>query len=105
MDMEDKPNEVIEVDDDDEGKRSKSVVRSPWPAGHKLIGPAGATPRDEVRPVILRVLKLFSFGSTRSSWSRCGTRRSQIGRTRLLWIGVGVFRRSSRRPSLCVVAS
>ena len=47
VDMKDKPNEVIEVDDDDEGKRSKSVVRSPWPAGHKLIGPAGPPPKDE----------------------------------------------------------
>ena len=57
MDMEDKPNKVIAVDDDDEGKRSKSVVRSPWPAGHKLVGPAGPPPRDEVPPVILRVLE------------------------------------------------
>ena len=55
--MKDKPNEVIELDDDDEGKRSKSVVRSPWPAGHKLIGPAGPPPKDEVPPVILRVLE------------------------------------------------
>ena len=57
VDMKDKPNEVIEVDDDDEDKRSKSVVRSPWPAGHKLIGPPGAPPKDALPPVILRVLE------------------------------------------------
>ena len=57
VDMKDKPNEVIEVDDDDQGKRSKSVVRSPWPAGHKLMGPASPPPKDEVPPVVLRVLE------------------------------------------------
>ena len=57
MDIKDKPSEVIEVDDDDEDKRSKSVVRSPWLAGHKLIGPAGPPPMDEVSPVTLRVLE------------------------------------------------
>ena len=57
VDMKDKPSEVIDVDDEDEGKRSKSVVRSPWPAGHKLIGPAGAPPENPVPPAILRVLE------------------------------------------------
>jgi hypothetical protein len=56
--MKDKPKEVIDLEVEDTGTRSKSVARSPWPEGHKRIGPPGAAPRDEVSEVVIRVLKL-----------------------------------------------
>ena len=56
-DMPDPPKEVIDVDAEDKGTRSKSVVRSPWPEGHKKIGPASPPPKDEVSDVAIRVLK------------------------------------------------
>jgi hypothetical protein len=55
--MKDKPNEEVQVIDDDEDQRPKSVVRSPWPVGYKPIGPAGAPPKNPVPPVILGVLE------------------------------------------------
>ena len=57
MEIKDKPGEVIDLEAEDTGTPPKSVVRSPWPAGHKLIGPASAPPRDEVSEVVFRVLE------------------------------------------------
>jgi len=61
--MKDKPNEVIDVDAEDEETRSKSVVRSPWPAGHRMIGPANAPPGDEVSSVVFRVGRIYGYNA------------------------------------------
>ena len=58
VEMKDKPKEVIDLEVEDTGTRSRSVARSPWPEGHKKIGPPGAPPKDEVSEVVVRVLKL-----------------------------------------------